>query len=64
MSWVVGLSNNSCKHITNTAWVRARLCILQIRVHSLGMESALHLSMPSDCTTSNVVSSIPAQGEV
>ena len=26
MSWVVGLPNNSHKPITNTAWVRARLC--------------------------------------
>ena len=29
MSWVVGLSNNSYKPITNTAWVRAQLCKLQ-----------------------------------
>ena len=29
MSWVVGLHNNSYKPITNTAWVRARLCKLQ-----------------------------------
>jgi hypothetical protein len=29
MSWVVGLSNNSYKLITNTAWVRTRLCKLQ-----------------------------------
>jgi hypothetical protein len=29
MSYVVGLPNNSCKPITNTAWVRARLCKLQ-----------------------------------
>jgi hypothetical protein len=29
ISWVVGLSNNSYKPITNTAWVRARLCKLQ-----------------------------------
>jgi hypothetical protein len=29
MSWVVGLPNNSYKPITNTAWVRARLCKLQ-----------------------------------
>ena len=29
MSWVVGLPNNSYKHITNTAWVRVRLCKLQ-----------------------------------
>jgi hypothetical protein len=29
MSYVVGLPNNSYKHITNTAWVRTRLCILQ-----------------------------------
>ena len=26
---IVGLPNNSYKPITNTAWVRARLCILQ-----------------------------------
>ena len=29
MSQVVGLPNNSFKPITNTAWVRARLCKLQ-----------------------------------
>ena len=29
MSWVVGLPNNSYKHITNIAWARARLCKLQ-----------------------------------
>ena len=29
MSWVVGLPNNSYKPITNTEWVRARLCKLQ-----------------------------------
>jgi hypothetical protein len=29
MSKVVGLTNNSYKPITNTAWVRARLCKLQ-----------------------------------
>jgi len=34
MSQVVGLRNNSYKPITNTAWVRARLCKLQKRVHS------------------------------
>ena len=34
MSYVVGLPNNSWKPITNTAWVRARLCKLQKRVHS------------------------------
>ena len=28
MSWVVELPNNSYKPITNTAWVRARLCKL------------------------------------
>jgi len=26
MSYVVGLPNNSYKPITNTAWVRSRLC--------------------------------------
>jgi hypothetical protein len=29
VSWVVGLSNNSYKPITNTVWVRARRCKLQ-----------------------------------
>ena len=29
MTWVVGLPNQSYKHITNTAWVRARLCKLR-----------------------------------
>ena len=29
MSQVVGLPKNSCKSITNTAWVRARFCKLQ-----------------------------------
>ena len=29
MSWVVGLLNSSCKTITNTTWVRTRLCKLQ-----------------------------------
>ena len=29
LSQVVGLPNNSFKPITNTAWVRARLCKLQ-----------------------------------
>jgi len=29
VSWVVGLPNNSYKPITNTAWVRTRLCGLQ-----------------------------------
>ena len=31
MSQVIGLPNNSYKPITNTAWVRARLCKLQKR---------------------------------
>ena len=34
MSQVVGLPNNSYKPITNMAWVCARLCKLQKRVHS------------------------------
>ena len=34
MSQVVGFPNNSYKPITNTAWVRARLCKLQNKVHS------------------------------
>ena len=29
MGWVVGLPNISYKHITNTSWVRTRLCKLQ-----------------------------------
>ena len=31
VSWVVGLPNNSYKPITNTVWVRARLCRLHKR---------------------------------
>ena len=34
MSEVVGLPNNSYKLITNTAWLHARLCKLQKRIHS------------------------------
>jgi hypothetical protein len=34
MSLVVGLPNNSYKPITNTAWVRARFCELQKRMHA------------------------------
>jgi len=34
MSSVVGLPNNSYNPITNTAWIRARLCKLQKIVHS------------------------------
>ena len=34
MSKVVGLPNNSHKSITNTAWVRSRVCKSQKRVHS------------------------------
>ena len=32
--WLNELPNNSHKPITNTAWVRTRLCKLQKRVHS------------------------------
>jgi hypothetical protein len=32
---VVGIPNNSYKPITNTAWVRARLCKLQQKVYQL-----------------------------
>ena len=39
MSQVVGLLNNSCKPITNTAWVRARLCKLQKRYTRLAASS-------------------------
>jgi len=35
MSWEVGLHNNSYKSISNTAWVRSRLCKLQKKVHSI-----------------------------
>jgi len=40
ISWVVGLLNNSCKPITNTVWVRARLCKLQKRCTRLAAASA------------------------
>jgi len=32
--WLNELTNNSYKPITNTVWVRARVCKLQKRVHS------------------------------
>ena len=39
MSSVAGLPNNSYKPITNTAWVRARLCRLQKGCTRLAAES-------------------------
>ena len=39
MSYVVGLPNNSDKPITNTGWVRARLCKLQKRCTRLAAAS-------------------------
>ena len=39
MSQVVGSLNNSYKPITNTAWVRARLCKLQKRCTRLAVAS-------------------------
>ena len=39
MSYVVELPNNSYKPITNTAWVRARLCKLQERCTRLAAAS-------------------------
>ena len=39
MSQVVGLPNNSYKPITNTAWVRARLCRLQTGCTRLAVTS-------------------------
>ena len=39
MSQVVGLPNNSYKPITNTAWVRSRLCKLQKRCTRLAAAS-------------------------
>ena len=39
MGQVVGLPNNSYKPITNTAWVRARLCKLQKRCTRLAAAS-------------------------
>ena len=39
MSWVVELPNNQYKPITNTAWVRARLCKLQKRCTRLAAAS-------------------------
>jgi hypothetical protein len=35
MNYVSGLPNNSYKPITKIVWVRAQLCILQKRVHSI-----------------------------
>jgi hypothetical protein len=39
MSYVVRLPSNSCKPITNTAWVRARLCKFQKRCIRLAAAS-------------------------
>ena len=39
MSQVVGLFNNSYKHITNTAWFRTRICKLQKRCTQLAAAS-------------------------
>ena len=39
MSWVVRLSKNSYKPITNTGWVRARLCKLQQKCTRLAAAS-------------------------
>ena len=39
MSYVVGLPNNSYKPMTNTAWVRARLCELQKKCTRLAAAS-------------------------
>jgi hypothetical protein len=39
MSQVGGLPNNSYKPITNTAWIRARLCKLQKRCTRLAATS-------------------------
>jgi hypothetical protein len=39
MSYVAGLPNNSYKPITNTTWVRARLCKLQKGCTRLGTAS-------------------------
>ena len=39
MSYVVRLPSNSCKPITNTAWVRARLCKFQKGCNRLAVAS-------------------------
>ena len=43
MSWVVGLLNNLYKSITNTAWIRTRLCKLQKRVHATASNKVYQL---------------------
>ena len=43
MRQVVGVPNNSYKPITNTAWVCARLCKLQKRVHSTRTDKVYQL---------------------
>jgi hypothetical protein len=50
----VGLPSNSCKPITNMAWVHAQLCKLQIRVHST--HSHKWWSLPVVCSWSVVIS--------
>jgi hypothetical protein len=47
MSWVVGLPSNSYKPITNTAWVRAWLCILQKRCTLLAAASDTVYQLPA-----------------
>jgi hypothetical protein len=46
MSLVVGLSNNSYKPITNTAWVHARLCKLQKTVFAVDDRHQTILATP------------------
>ena len=49
MSQVVGLPNNQYKHITNTAWVRARLCKLQKGCTRLAVASGKAYQLLAHC---------------
>ena len=48
ISQVVGIPNNSYKHITNTAWVRTRLCKSQKRVHSTAASDKVYRMLARD----------------
>ena len=43
MSWVVRLPSNSYKPISNTAWVRSRLCKLQKKMQMIKFTSYLSM---------------------
>ena len=60
MSWVVGLPNSSYKPVSNTAWVRARLCKLQ---KYGALDSQPQVIKFTSCVPMAVVEITPARGE-